>query len=141
MAGREKKKIPFTGLYNYMTYFTLNTFNTCMTSWGMGKWNQACAWILLKQVNFGLLYSNAHPTWKNCGLGKLDLQKDAKNAKTVIREIRPNLGEDKKLSKYGIIGKICLTGLREMPTIAHMMMIKILWECRCIDSCMVHPTV
>ena len=24
--------------------------------------NQACACILLKQVNFGLLYSNAHPT-------------------------------------------------------------------------------
>ena len=29
-----------------------------------------------------------------------------------FREIRPSLGEDKKLSKYGIIGKICLTGLR-----------------------------
>ena len=30
-----------------------------------------------------------------------------------FREIRPSLGEDQKLSKYGIIGKIC-TGLREM---------------------------
>ena len=73
MIGREKRKLPFTGLYDYMTYFTINTFSMCMTGWGMGKWNQACAWILLKQVNFGLLYSNAFPTWKKCGLGKLDL--------------------------------------------------------------------
>ena len=43
-----------------------------------------------------------------------------------FREIRPRLGEDKKLSTYGIIGKICLTGLREMPTTTHSMMIKIL---------------
>ena len=43
-----------------------------------------------------------------------------------FREIRPSLGEDQKLSKYGIIGKICLTGLREMPSIANRMMIKIL---------------
>ena len=42
-----------------------------------------------------------------------------------FREIRPSLGEDKKLFKYGIIGKICLTSLREMPAIAHRMMIKI----------------
>ena len=42
-----------------------------------------------------------------------------------FREITPSLGEDQKLSKYGIIGKICLTGLREMPTIAHRLMIKI----------------
>ena len=41
-----------------------------------------------------------------------------------FREIIPSLGEDKKLSKYGIIGKICITGLREMPAIAHTMMIK-----------------
>ena len=45
--------------------------------------------------------------------------------KVWFREIRPSLGEDQKLTKYGIIGKICLTGLREMPTTAHMMMIKI----------------
>ena len=32
MTGREKENLPFTGLYDYMTYFTLNTFNTCMTS-------------------------------------------------------------------------------------------------------------
>ena len=31
MTGREKKKMSFTGLYDYMTYFTLNTFITCMT--------------------------------------------------------------------------------------------------------------
>ena len=31
MIGREKQKLPFTGLYDYMTYFTLNTFSTCMT--------------------------------------------------------------------------------------------------------------
>ena len=43
-----------------------------------------------------------------------------------FREIRPSLGEDEKLSKYGIIGKIGLTGLREMPATAHRMMIKIL---------------
>ena len=49
----------------------------------------------------------------------MDLQKNW------FREIRPSLGEDQKLSKYGIIGKICITGLREMPTIAHRMMIKI----------------
>ena len=29
-----------------------------------------------------------------------------------FREIRPSLGEDQKLYKYGIIGKICTTGLR-----------------------------
>ena len=43
-----------------------------------------------------------------------------------FREIRPSLGEDKKLYKYGIIGKIFLTGLREIPAISHRMMIKIL---------------
>jgi len=42
-----------------------------------------------------------------------------------FRKIRPSLGEDKKLSKYEIIGKICITGLREMPTTTHRMMIKI----------------
>ena len=42
-----------------------------------------------------------------------------------VREIIPSIGEDKKLTKYGIIGKICLTGLREMPSIGHRMMIKI----------------
>ena len=41
-----------------------------------------------------------------------------------FREIRPSLGEDQKLSKYGIIGKICLTDFREMPATIHMMMIK-----------------
>ena len=30
MTGREKRKLPFTGLYDYMTYFTLNTFSVCM---------------------------------------------------------------------------------------------------------------
>ena len=49
-----------------------------------------------------------------------------KMQKLLFREIRPRLGEDKKLSKYGIIGKTCLTGLREIPTTAHRMMIKIL---------------
>ena len=43
-----------------------------------------------------------------------------------FREIRPSIGEDKNLTKYGIIGKICLTGLREMLATAHRMMIKIL---------------
>ena len=42
-----------------------------------------------------------------------------------FREIRPSLGEDQELSKYGIISKILLTGLREIPTTAHRMMIKI----------------
>ena len=42
-----------------------------------------------------------------------------------FREIRPSLGEDQKLSKYGIIGKIYLTGLRQMHAIANWMMIKI----------------
>ena len=42
-----------------------------------------------------------------------------------FREIRMSLGEDKKLSEYGIIGEICITGLREMPATAHKMMIKI----------------
>ena len=42
-----------------------------------------------------------------------------------LRGIRPSLGEYQKLSKYGIIGKICLTGLGEMPTTSHRMMIKI----------------
>ena len=65
MTGRGNQKLPFTGLYNYITYFTLNTFNMCMAGWGMGKWNQACVWILLKYVNFGLIYSNACPTRKN----------------------------------------------------------------------------
>ena len=41
-----------------------------------------------------------------------------------FRKIIPSLGEDKKLSKYGIIGKICLTGLRKIPTTSHRMMIK-----------------
>ena len=31
MMGREKKKLPVTILDNYMTFFTLNTFNMCMT--------------------------------------------------------------------------------------------------------------
>ena len=38
-----------------------------------------------------------------------------------FREIRPSLGEDKKLPKYGIIGKICITGFREIPATAHRM--------------------
>ena len=42
-----------------------------------------------------------------------------------FREIRPSIGEDKILSKYEIIGKICLTGLREMHVTTHWMMIKI----------------
>ena len=43
-----------------------------------------------------------------------------------FREIRPSLGEDKKLSKYGIIGKIYITDLREMLVIAHRMIVKLL---------------
>ena len=31
MTCMEKQKLSFTGLYDYMTYFTLNTFNMCMT--------------------------------------------------------------------------------------------------------------
>ena len=42
-----------------------------------------------------------------------------------FRESRPSLGEDKKMSKYGISGKIYLTGLREVPSTTHRMMIKI----------------
>ena len=42
-----------------------------------------------------------------------------------FREIRPSLGEDQKISKYGIIGKICLTSLREMLATSHRMKIKI----------------
>ena len=54
------------------------------------------------------------------------LVKIRKASKMWFREIRPSQGEDKKLSKYGIIGKICITGLREMPTTAHRMMTKVL---------------
>ena len=43
-----------------------------------------------------------------------------------FREITPSLGEDQKLSKYGIIGKICLNSLTKMPTTAHRRTIKIL---------------
>ena len=57
-----------------------------------------------------------------------------------FREIRPSLGEDQKLSKYAIIGKICLTGLRETPSTAHRMMIKIFRDCESLECCMVHPT-
>ena len=56
-------------------------------------------------------------------------------------ETRPSLGEDQKLSKYGIIGKICITGLREMPAIAHRMMIKIFWECGSLECFMLNPTI
>ena len=42
-----------------------------------------------------------------------------------FREIRPSLGEDQKLSKYGFIGKIYLTGLMEMSATPHRVMIKI----------------
>ena len=63
---------------------------------------------------------------KNGGLGKLDLKNMQKMQKLLFREIRPSLGEDQKLYKYGIIGKICLTGLREIPATSHRMMIKIL---------------
>ena len=42
-----------------------------------------------------------------------------------VREIRPNLAEYQKLSKCGIIGKIFLTGFREMPATTHRLMIKI----------------
>ena len=45
-----------------------------------------------------------------------------------FREIRPSIGEDKKFPKYGIIGKICLTGLREMDATTHWMMIKNILE-------------
>ena len=41
-----------------------------------------------------------------------------------FREIRPSLGEDQKLSKYGIVGKIFLNGLREIPATSHRIMIK-----------------
>ena len=58
-----------------------------------------------------------------------------------FREIRPSLGVDKKLFKYGIIGKICITGLREIPATAHRMMIKILEECGSLECCMVNPTI
>ena len=43
-----------------------------------------------------------------------------------FREIRLILGEDKKLSKYGIIDKVSLNSHREMPATTHRMMIKIL---------------
>ena len=45
--------------------------------------------------------------------------------KMLFREIRTILGEDNKLSKYGIIGKIYITGLMEMSATTHSMMIKI----------------
>ena len=41
-----------------------------------------------------------------------------------FREIRPSLGEDKKLSKYEIICKLCLASLREIPSTTHRMMRK-----------------
>ena len=58
-----------------------------------------------------------------------------------FREIRPSLGEDKEFSKYGIIGKICITGIREIPATAHRMMIKIFSECGSLECCMVNPTI
>ena len=54
-----------------------------------------------------------------------------------FREIRPSLGEDKKLSKYGIIGKIFLTGLREMPYNDDKNIMRVV----SLESCMVHPTI
>ena len=42
-----------------------------------------------------------------------------------FREFRPTLGEDQKLFKYGNIGKIYITGLREILVIAHRMMVKL----------------
>ena len=62
-------------------------------------------------------------------------------SKLWFREIRPSLGEDKKMTKYGIIGKIYLTSLREMPTIAHRMIIKIFPKFGSLECCMVHPTI
>ena len=50
----------------------------------------------------------------------------AKNVKMLFREIRPRIGDDKKESKYGIIGKIFLIGIREIPATTHRIMIKIL---------------
>ena len=58
-----------------------------------------------------------------------------------FREIRPSLGEYKKLPKYGIIGKIFLTRLSEILTTTHRMTIKILWEFGSLECCMVHPTI
>ena len=58
-----------------------------------------------------------------------------------FREIRPSLGEDQKLTKYGIIGKICLVGLREMPATTRRMAIKILRDYVYIECCMVNPTI
>ena len=58
-----------------------------------------------------------------------------------IREIRQSIGEDKKISKYGIIGKIYLTSLMEMNATAHWMMIKTFRECESLECCMVHPTI
>ena len=58
-----------------------------------------------------------------------------------FREIRPGLGEDQIFSKYGIIGKIFLTSLKEMPNTTHRMMMKTLCECISLDNCMVHPTI
>ena len=46
--------------------------------------------------------------------------------KVWFREIRPSLGEDQKLTNYGLIGKIFLTGLTKMLATAHRMLIKIL---------------
>ena len=58
-----------------------------------------------------------------------------------FREIRTSIGEDKNLTKYGIIGKIFLTGLREMHATMHWMMIKTFWECGSLECCVVHPTI
>ena len=58
-----------------------------------------------------------------------------------FREIRPRLGEYQKLSKYGIIGKIHLTGLKKMPATTHGIAIKILWDYGYLEFCTVHPTI
>ena len=74
----------------------------------------------------GILYAVVFSTQPWSQFVQRDLEKEFMDLpKMWFREIRPSLGEDQKLSKYGIIGKICITGLREMPAIAHRIMIKI----------------
>ena len=74
----------------------------------------------------GILYATVFSTQPWSHSFQRDHEKEFMDLQKMwFREIRPSLGEDKKMSKYGIIGKICITGLREMPTIPHRMMIKI----------------
>ena len=94
MIGREKQKIPFTGLYDYMTYFTLNTFSTCMTGWGMGKWNQACTVDFTKASQFWISLLKWMPNMKKLWFREIRPAKTCKNCKNCKNYCLGKLDQD-----------------------------------------------